>query len=145
MAYKYIQLYDADYGGGIQLLEELPESKKMNRLAILSKTWKSTSIFGEERKYTPEPSGVKLPEKSLLQLLMVQFYNPFQDVKFSYKDCGQYQLDEIKEKINSYVECDDDILTQFLEGEDIKNKLESSETFKDILTVINEIYGSKEA
>ena len=142
MTYKYIQLYDADYGGSIQLLEELPKSKRMNRFAILSRTWESVTIFGEERKYIPKPSRCELPQKSPLQILLVQFYK---DVSFSYDDCGEYQLDEIIEKILKYVECDDDILTQFLDGEEIKKKLKIAKTFNDILTIIDEIYGSNEA
>lgn len=111
----------------------------MNRLAILEKTWDNTLIFDQNQKYQTLSTSSNLPKKSLFSTLIAQLYNPIQDVSFSYEGCGKYNLEEITERIIKYVEYDDDIITQFMSPSDIKDKIQSTHTFKDLLNAIDDI------
>ena len=143
---KFIELYDAPYGGWIQLYSELPTSRQMNRLALLRRTWESLRLYGAEGTWSvPVPTTQDLPTPGVLAHILAEFYNPMHTVEFEYEDQGTYDLTEIKQRITHYVSCDDDILTQFLDGKEIAARLSAAETFQGIVRLIEDMYGTAES
>ncbi len=65
------------------------------------------------------------------------FYNPTLDAKVIWTSKGIYSIDELKEKINDCVDNDDDIITQFEEGDVIKSAVVRSSTIDEIIQVLN--------
>lgn len=145
MGTPYIQLYDAPYGGAVELLPSLKQVWRMNRAAIFDRTWESVSVYTESgRKLKPRPNELGLPRKNIWSVFAVFFYDPLREVRFLYEEIGSFELEEIKTKILAYVAKDDDILTQFLDGDEIRMVLEGSNTFPDLVRAIEIIQGQGE-
>lgn len=71
------------------------------------------------------------------RLLAKTFYNPAITVDIEWKLIGNYRLDDLKNDICSCVDKDDDIITQFEEGDIIKNEIRNCHSFEDILSTLN--------
>lgn len=71
------------------------------------------------------------------RFLAKTIYNPSFDVTLFWKKIGMYKLTELKTKINSCIDKDDDILTQFVEADFLKNKVESSVDFSELIDNLN--------
>ena len=142
MGAKLIQLYDAPYGGGVELLPSLEPLRRMNRRAIFNRTWESVTIYREDgRTLRIHPKESERPKKNLWSVLVAFFYDPPVKVHFLYEESGNYELDEIKTKILEYVSEDDDILTQFLNGDQIQALFAQSIAFSDLVAAIEKMQG----
>jgi hypothetical protein len=69
-------------------------------------------------------------------LLAKTIYNPKLDATLEWRKIGNYNIAELKEAINRCVDKDDDIITQFAEGETIKEAVNSSDSFTKITKVL---------
>lgn len=49
--------------------------------------------------------------------------------------CGTYKLDELRSAFLRAVELDDDVLTQFVERDDLVSRLEAASSFRDFVAV----------
>lgn len=73
----------------------------------------------------------------LTKFLSDTFYNPLLDAKVIWSNVGNYQIKELRDKLKSCVDKDDDIITQFEEAAVIKSSLDQANTFADILKLLN--------
>jgi hypothetical protein len=147
MRTRYIQLYDAPFGGDVRIYLDLRPSWSMNKGAVFRQTWESVTIYCEDgTKLQPHPSNSEaLPQRNLLSAVSAFFYDPPRDIEFRYEPVGSFDLQEVKGKILEYVAEDDDILTQFLDGDRIRELLDKSSSFADIVNVIELIKGAAES
>ncbi len=88
--------------------------------------------------------GANKPRPAIAWLFFAraQLYNPIRTVEFRYEDCGVFDLAEIRQRIAHYVSCDDDILTQFLDVDEIASRLSTVATFEDIVSLLNDMHGA---
>lgn len=64
-------------------------------------------------------------------------YNPSFDVTLFWKKIGTYKLTELKAKIKTCIEKDDDILTQFIEADFLMHIVEHSTDFTELVNNLN--------
>jgi hypothetical protein len=72
----------------------------------------------------------------LTKLLANPFYNPTIKVERTWVKIGQYELSELVEKVNHCIDLDDVVLTQFIEGSELKAKVSNSQTFDHIVRAL---------
>lgn len=71
------------------------------------------------------------------KFLAKTFYNPLLEAQVIWKKVGSYHLDELKDKLKTCVDKDDDIITQFEEADIIKSSIEQAMTFDNVQHVLN--------
>jgi hypothetical protein len=146
MSSPLIQLYDAKVGGSVELLPSLRSTWRVNKLAILDRTWNNVSIYRADGiKLRPVPEQLGFPEKNVWSALAGLIYNPTRDIQLRYEEIGPFDLPEVKDKVLDYVSKDDDILTQFLDADEIRELLNRARTFDELVGVIRKIQGNGEA
>ncbi len=64
-------------------------------------------------------------------------YNPQIRVTLKWTKIGDYKLGDLKNDIFKQTDRDDDIITQFEEGEIIKEKVKDCDSFDDIIWTLN--------
>jgi len=80
--------------------------------------------------------AAKFKNDFITRLLTNTIYNPKLKVTLEWRKIGNYNIAELKEAINRCVDKDDDIVTQFAEGETIKEAVNSSDSFIEITKVL---------
>jgi hypothetical protein len=122
--------------GWLQVLSEEEASRwncigvsKYNRLQPLAldsdmRLWRITKI---------KP---KKPITIFHRILAQTFYNPQFHVKFEVDEISEKQLQKLQEEINKAINADDDILTQWVEAEELKDSVDAAKSFKSLLTVL---------
>lgn len=73
------------------------------------------------------------------RILANTLYNPMVNVDIEWTQTGTYNLDDLKNAIFLCVDKDDDIITQFEEADDIKNKIKNCATFEEILFTLDKL------
>jgi len=66
--------------------------------------------------------------------IISQVYNPWFTVKFGWKSEGSYTLPELQERLCHCVDLDDDILTQFMEADKVKELIREAKSFAHLFT-----------
>ena len=73
----------------------------------------------------------------LTRLLAYTIYNPIIKVTFQWKKGRGYQFDRLKQKIVKQIDKDDDVLTQYEDGEVIKQEIQKCESFSELIFILN--------
>ncbi|GAB5471903.1 MAG: hypothetical protein Mars2KO_00020 [Maribacter sp.] len=74
-----------------------------------------------------------MSDKFLTRFLANTFYNPIVDIKTNWTLMDKYTLEELKKEISDCIDDDDDILTQFIESDDLRKEISDSELFESIV------------
>ena len=72
----------------------------------------------------------------LTRLLAYTIYNPTVAVIPKWKLISEFELNEIKLELIKCVDDDDDILTQFIDSDQIKNHINTAESFEIIYNIL---------
>ncbi|MGB0521688.1 MAG: hypothetical protein ACPGJS_01950 [Flammeovirgaceae bacterium] len=72
----------------------------------------------------------------LTKLLAYTFYNPEITITLTWTELHEYTLADLKKKINQQIKRDDDVITQFEEGEIIIQKINNCNSFDAIVTAL---------
>ena len=114
-------------------------------LAILKQFWSGERFFRSDGvEFDAVPTNANLPSPSLIRRILAEIYNPRRRVSLVYNEKGPYNLDEVKRLIMDCVSRDDDILTQFIEGDEIRDRLRDAVTFDEVVDVIERMGGKYE-
>jgi hypothetical protein len=70
---------------------------------------------------------------SLLDRLLVGFYNPSREFPVSYSQLRSYQFAELQRAYLDGVAHDDDILTQFVDADELTKRIEQASNFTELL------------
>jgi hypothetical protein len=57
-------------------------------------------------------------------------------VHYEYRSTGAYELTELKQALADAIDKDDDVLTQFHEGDELKQRLERARSFDEVVEVL---------
>ena len=71
------------------------------------------------------------------RFLAKTIYNPSFDVTLNWNQIGTYKLTELKTKIKDCIDKDDDILTQFVDADFFKYKIDESSDFTHLIDNLN--------
>lgn len=89
---------------------------------------------GNKWEYILEPVYYKATTLNKV-LSYIVFFNPFIDVLPVFSQVGNYELDELKSTLKKCVDVDDDVITQFVEGDVIKTAIDKASGFNEMLAV----------
>src|SRR6185295_4974557 len=97
--------------------------------------WNGEYYYAEDgRKFGIRPvGGHELKPRWLWWILANTVFNPIRKYCVDPVELGLHPISEIKETILKWVDSDDDILTQFLDGRQIEYLLEQAKTFDGVV------------
>jgi hypothetical protein len=130
----------------IGTVNEIPDTTKGTWLGFLHEAWKGETFYlsdGTQWGIEPVP-GQKIPRRTFWALLASQVYNPWRTLRVRGVARGAYTIADLKALILRWVAADDDILTQFLDGEQIAFLLNTVETFDHLVVAVGAIKGEFE-
>lgn len=87
-------------------------------------------------KWSYEQTSDSVKNSFFNRLLAKTIYNPTVPVKVSWTHLGEYRLEELKKDLSEAIDSDDDILTQYADGETIKKELNKSKSFDEIFGLL---------
>jgi len=99
--------------------------------------WKGVGFFhrdGSRYEVTSARPSKALPPFS--RLLAATIYNPQLTVRYEYQSIGPYELADLKQALVRAIDKDDDILTQFHNAQDLKQRVTDARTFDDVVDVL---------
>ena len=77
------------------------------------------------------------PTSSVLDRLIQHFRAPNMIVPVRWQECGSYPIEELRAVFLKAVEHDDDVLTQFVEREELVQRLSNATEFEELLRIWN--------
>jgi hypothetical protein len=124
--------------GYLDLIEDNDYLINSNALGLIKQVQKNIQAYDKNGilwKVDKANSNYRI--NSLTRFLAYTVYNPKIKVIITWAKVGHYDLEDLKRCVNRQVDRDDDILTQFENGEIIKGKIENCESFDDIIKALN--------
>jgi len=118
-------------------LHKSPDTFKMTtRLAVFHEFYKDVKFYDSEG-YCWSVESVESDMKATFfnKLLAHTFYNPSVSFIPHWRKEGKYKLDELKSLYVNAVQQDDDILTQFVDGEQLIQRVNAVKSIKDLIAV----------
>ena len=140
---KIIKTTGDDRYSTLELVEAIPETVDASVLGILHEGWRYELYFlpnGTKISLLPV-SGHEIKNRPLWVFLANTVYNPTRQLSVRPIESGTFRIDELKTSIVRWLDRDDDILTQFLEADDIKFLLAPVQTFDDLVLAVRCING----
>jgi hypothetical protein len=100
--------------------------------------WRSVLFFHRDGHCYRVASAVPVQRLTpLSKVLANTFYNPKLTVRYDYRSTGPYELLELCQALINAIDKDDDILTQFHEGDELKRRLKLARSFEDVVDVLD--------
>jgi hypothetical protein len=125
------------YNNALELIPDSSILTKATVWAVLNDNTISVAFDGDGRMWTYELIAENVKDNFLTRLLANTVYNPSIEVQPRWTLKENYELSKLKSVLNGCIDKDDDILTQFVEAENIKQDNIDSKTFEDIYAVLN--------
>lgn len=127
-----------DNSGYLDLIDNEDPLTSSNALVLIRNFHKKLqAYYGHGNIWKVENVESKYKINNLTKFLAYTFYNPSIKVTLTWKKERSYQINELKNAINKLVDQDDDILTQFEEGDIIKKAVDNSNSFQGIIDTLN--------
>jgi hypothetical protein len=119
-------------GNSVYVCTELRQDYHTRAYALANGYWDRLTLYDSDGlawsvfKVTPALSP-------LARFLARTVYNPRRIVHITFREPRQYLLDELKKHLTDLVNHDDDILTQFIEPDDLNALIRDAPSFKHLL------------
>jgi len=123
-----------------QAVDIIPSKSYLTRSTVLGVLRGMDGIVtydAQGQKWKCELVSEKVKNTFVTRLLANTFYNPEVDVRYKWDKIGQYELPEVRSSLSVYIDEDDDLLTQFVEGEYLKEAINNCGTFEDVYQTLN--------
>ncbi|HAA12608.1 MAG TPA: hypothetical protein DCE41_13310 [Cytophagales bacterium] len=120
-------------------LELIPDSSILTKATVwtvLNDNCISVAFDGDGRMWTYELLTDNVQDNFLTRLLAKTVYNPRVEVQLRWILKDNYELSKLKSELNGCIDKDDDVLTQFVEAEIIKQAIIDSKTFEEIYALL---------
>ncbi len=114
-----------------------------NRLAIIKRTWQHCHAFDADSRYELVVADVP-PISALQRILAYSIYNPSVTVSSTWERVADRSPSDIPNLVRSGLASDDDIITQWFDGDEVMSLLESAKTWEELLTAVRCIGGEHE-
>jgi hypothetical protein len=116
---------------------------KPNRLAIIKRTWQHCHAFDGNSRY--ELVVADPPRVSAFQrILAYTIYNPAVTVESTWQRVADCSTADIIDLVRVGLASDDDIITQWFDGDEVIALLESAQTWEDLVVAVRCIGGEHE-
>ena len=124
-------------------VSSLPDVRRMNRLAILGRTWEHVHAFDSSSRYrwqVVDPPHVGM----FSRLLAHTIYNPMVDVQSEWLRCGDYKSADLISLVTDGLTQDDDIIQQWFCAEEVTRLLMCANSWNEMVLAVEAIGGSHE-
>ena len=127
-----------DTTGYLDLVDNGDSLNNSNALGLIKGVHKNFQAYDKDGLlWRIEKVDSNYRVNGLTKFLAYTVYNPKINVVLTWKRIGDYKLDVLKNDISKQTDRDDDIITQFEEGEVIKEKVKKCDSFDDIVRTLN--------
>src|SRR5262249_39854882 len=96
---------------------------------------KSTVYDAQGRKWQGKGVESRYKRTWWTVLLSNTFYNPWIKVTVTWREPKPFSLDELKSAYSQAVDNDDDILTQFVDADELKRRISEARAFDELVQV----------
>lgn len=127
-----------DPGGYLDLIDNEDGLTDSNVLGLIKEVQKNFQAYDKDGflwRVSEIDSNYRI--NALTKLLAYTVYNPIIKVSLTWTKIGGYKLDELKKDICNQTDRDDDVITQFSDGEVIKEKVKECDSFDDLIRILN--------
>ncbi|NNT73270.1 hypothetical protein HKT18_13705 [Flavobacterium sp. IMCC34852] len=125
------------YNNAVDLIPNQTYLSKAKVLGVLKGNSNSIAFDSAGNKWSFKLTSDKISDNFITRFLANTFYNPTVDVIPEWKMIGEFEIDEIKSVLIKSIEKDEDVLTQFIDSEDIKNHVNKAHSFETIYNILN--------
>ncbi|MCB9241409.1 MAG: hypothetical protein H6608_09770 [Flavobacteriales bacterium] len=123
--------------GYLGLVDNADSLTNSNALGLIKGVLKNFQVYDEDgRLWKVEKVDSNFKVNGLTKFLAYTVYNPKVMLTIGWTKITDYKLDDLKKDIIKQVDRDDDIITQFEEGEVIKRQIENCESFDSIVKTL---------
>lgn len=123
--------------GYLDLVENGDSLTNSNALGLIKGVHKNFQAYDKDgRLWKVDKVDSNYQVNGLTKFLAYTVYNPKVKVTIGWTKIADYKLDDLKKDINKQVDRDDDIITQFEEGETIKGQIENCDSFDNIIKTL---------
>lgn len=99
--------------------------------------WEGVNLFHHDgNRYEVAAAEAARPLSVLSRVLATTVYNPQIAVRYEYRNCGPYRVDELRDSVAAAIDKDDDVLTQFHTADELKQRLDRALSFEDVADVL---------
>ena len=119
-------------GNSVHVWTELRQDYHTRAYALVNGYWDRLTLY-DSAGLAWSVSEVTPPISPLARFLARTVYNPRRMVRITFREPRPFQLDELKEQLTDLVNRDDDVLTQFIDPDDLNTLIRNSQSFKDLL------------
>jgi len=119
--------------GHFDFQEEVPVRTMASRLGLIGGYDDHSVVFDSEGRLWKFRLEGSVERPSVLSRILAQFYNPSREVAVAWTLQRNYVFEELQAAYIRAVEMDDDILTQFVEFDELFERVEKCESFSDIV------------
>lgn len=120
--------------------EALPDAQRMNRLAVIRRTWEHVHAFDAKLRY--RQVVIDPPNYGIVSSILTYIYNPFIDVKLEWQSCGRYDKSFLISLVEEGLEHDDDIIQQWFGADGVIKLLESALSWDDTILAVKAVGGA---
>jgi hypothetical protein len=126
--------------GYLQLIEDESPLTRCNALGLIKGFYKKIRAYDSIGFiWIVEDVQTSFKINRLSKFLAFSIYNPSLEVSLSWKKWKNYGLEELKYDLKKRVDQDDDIITQFFDSDTIKNAIDESVSFNQLLQELNKL------
>ena len=123
--------------GWVEGYPTLPQVLDATVLGYHRAWWRASTFFhADGYRYAVSAAIPARPLGALSRMLAATVYNPRVQVQFEYERLERYVLDDLKAAFGAAVAADDDVLTQFHEPQELRDKLAAAASFADVAAVL---------
>ena len=126
--------FEVDGGGFISFVPDHPRKERAKLLAIVNAYFEKVTVYDREgRKWSGR--GIEGPSRKSwwTKLLANTVYNPWVTVTVVWQEPKPYEIEELKSVYTAAVDKDDDILTQFVDANELKSRIDQADTFDELV------------
>jgi len=124
------------YNEGVEIISDDTYLTKTNVLGILNGAGNSRAFDSNGKKWNYHLVSDKVKDNFLTRLVANTVYNPFVDCHPKWTKSVDYKLEELKKALTKAINKDEDILTQFVDRETLKEHVNASTSFDEVYRVL---------
>ena len=124
------------YNNALDLISGNENLKRGSLLGILNGNSNSIAFDNEGKVWELKLGSDKIKDNFITRFIANTIYNPKIDVIPKWNILREYELSELKSLLKKFVEKDEDIFTQFVEAEILKQYIFEAKTFEDVYRIL---------
>jgi hypothetical protein len=125
---------------GLNIFDNDSKFRTISTLTFLKQNPEQNNFYDKAGdKWTFSFVNPNIKDSFKTRFLANTFYNPTIKVELEWRHLEKYRLNDLINHILKCVDQDDDIITQFEEAETIKNNLEKSQTYEEIIQTLKKL------